>query len=83
MENDHYEESNASDILLSKISNLVIQNENYSENEIERIVLSNSKNKVKNSLDTESIESNNYQSIIEIDEKDFRSNWRTPYSDEM
>ena len=85
VENDHYEESNASDILLSKISNLVIQNENYNENEIERIVPDNFKNNRMNSLDNEHTESNGstISSVIEIDEKDFSSKWRTAYSDEM
>jgi len=82
VENDHYEESNASDILLSKISNLVIQNENYSDSEQERLASENLKNTVKNNIENEHID-NNYQSVIEIDGKNFKSKWRTSYSDEM
>ena len=82
VENDHYEESNASDILLSKISNLVIQNENYSDSEQESLASENLKNTVKNNIENEHI-GNSYQSVIEIDGKNFKSKWRTAYSDEM
>ena len=84
MEKDHYEESNASNILISKISNLMIQNENYSENGFERTVPEKLKiNNVKNKLGNELVENDNYQSVIEINKDDFSSNWRTSYSDEI
>ena len=48
------------------------------------MVPQNFKNSRKNSLENEHIENNSYQSVIEIDEKDFTSKWRTSsYSDEM
>ena len=85
VENDHhYEESNTSDIVLSKLSSLSIQDDKAHENELERTLMDKTVPKnLKNNARSEYPVNENYQSVIEINEKDFRGKWRTSYSDEM
>ena len=85
VENDHhYEESNTSDIVLSKLSSLSIQDDRAHENELERTLMDKTVPKnLKNNARSEYPANENYQSVIEINEKDFRGKWRTSYSDEM
>ena len=85
VENDNYEEWNASNILMSKISSLLTRNENLHENEND-VALSESINfqNLKNNPQSEIKTSEQYQNIIEINKNDFDSNWRTStYADEI
>ena len=85
VENDNYEEWNASNILMSKISSLLTRNENSHENEND-VALSESINfqNLKNNPQSEIKTSEQYQNIIEINKNDFDSNWRTStYADEI
>lgn len=84
VENENHEESNASNILLSKISNLMIHSENYSDNDSKRTVVDSLHVKnLKNNLQNDLVDSENYQSVIEINKEGFSSRWRTSYSDEI
>lgn len=84
VENDHYEESNASNIFLSKLSSLSIQDDKVHEIELERTLMDKTvTNNLMNNAHNESPATENYQSVIEINEKDFSAKWRTSYSDEM
>ncbi|XP_065060323.1 probable basic-leucine zipper transcription factor F [Rhopilema esculentum] len=85
IENDNYEEWNASNVLMSKISSLLTRNENSHENEND-VALSESINfqNLKNNPQSEIKTSEQYQHIIEINKNDFDSNWRTStYADEI
>lgn len=74
IDHDNHEESNASDIVLSKLSSLRIQDENNSNDNFDK----NNNERITNLM-----RSDNYQSVIEIDQTDFSNKWRTSYSGEM
>lgn len=62
----------------------MIQNENYSDNENERTILEKMQtNNLKNDIQKEIMDNENYKSVIEINKEDFSSDWRTTYSDEI